>query len=385
MDYVTETRISARSLSQGRGTSDIRPTTALSLSEILDHLEEHPCDSFMLEHLDDVVKSDGKEGIGEVAQRFKKRPSAVTFGVLLKTLPNPEANEALTGFENKQKLLGFIYAHPSIDIRGMNAPDYLMVQRTWNTIFRANRENHQQFSEMDSITFAIPANFLELARKPREYTHVRDLVEVSDSNSVRAGTSLRTIAPKETYKRIEKISEQIMNGSHLIGFGFCGTYFIGVDWDSELAVSIGRNQYTLKGKSANSGKGLDHITAIASGMMEMLERYSAGLGCTPNFPDGYEVRQEFRKAKHSQLISSGVDALNPNSLSLRIPYQDQELYWILGEVVTSDGKKEIYVPAQHVYLFSNLDEIDVCRGSSNGLASGNTMAEAKLHSLLEII
>jgi ribosomal protein S12 methylthiotransferase accessory factor YcaO len=46
----------------------------------------------------------------------------------------------------------------------------------------------------------------------------------------------------------------------------------------------------------------------------------------------------------------------------------------------------VYVPVQLVFLFCNLDEISLTSGlPSTGLASGNTMAEAKLHALLEVI
>jgi ribosomal protein S12 methylthiotransferase accessory factor YcaO len=44
------------------------------------------------------------------------------------------------------------------------------------------------------------------------------------------------------------------------------------------------------------------------------------------------------------------------------------------------------IPAQLVFLFCNLDEISLASGlSSTGLASGCSLAEAKLHALLEVI
>ncbi|HIC90646.1 MAG TPA: hypothetical protein EYP21_01000 [Syntrophaceae bacterium] len=59
---------------------------------------------------------------------------------------------------------------------------------------------------------------------------------------------------------------------------------------------------------------------------------------------------------------------------------------MVAEQLDEHGSHEIYVPAQFVFLFCNLDEMSLTSGvTSNGLASGNTMDEAKLHGLLEYI
>ncbi len=78
--------------------------------------------------------------------------------------------------------------------------------------------------------------------------------------------------------------------------------------------------------------------------------------------------------------------LDPNEMLLEVQYQNQPLYWICGERVDENGSHPAYVPAQLVFLFCNLDEICLTSGlPSTGLAAGNTLEEAKLHALLEVI
>ena len=57
-----------------------------------------------------------------------------------------------------------------------------------------------------------------------------------------------------------------------------------------------------------------------------------------------------------------------------------------GERLTASGTEPIWVPVQCVFLFCNLDERTLFSGlGSNGLASGNTGAEARLRALYELI
>jgi ribosomal protein S12 methylthiotransferase accessory factor YcaO len=82
----------------------------------------------------------------------------------------------------------------------------------------------------------------------------------------------------------------------------------------------------------------------------------------------------------------GFSALDPNKMCLEVPYQNQELYWIEGEMIDEKGASPIYVPAQFVFLFPNLDEISLTTGlPSTGLGAGNSIAQAKVSGLLEVI
>ena len=383
MNYKIATILSAKSFSQGRGASQVMPVEEMSVPDIFQYLHDHPNDGFMFIYLDVLIAKSPDAVVEEALSRFQIKPDSVNLGVLLQTPDGryPQVKEALNGYKEPQKLLELFSAHHNIDVREMLVHEYHLVQQMWDKIFRDNRENHKPLS--GSFTFGIPANFIDAIRNPRQYTHVNDLVTDTQPHSITTGTSLRTVQVEQTMERVNELPLDDILVGDIIGFGFCGTYMTLVNWKLNLSVPFGRNMYSITGVSQSSGKGIDKMAAAASGIMEALERYSAGLGCTPNFPDGFEHPPVFIKASYEKLRAEG--ALDPNSLSLEIPYMGHELHWVKGEALTQSGSQEIWIPAQAVYLLPNLDEVSVCVSSSNGLASGNTLSEAKLHALLEII
>jgi len=92
------------------------------------------------------------------------------------------------------------------------------------------------------------------------------------------------------------------------------------------------------------------------------------------------------QARYEDLTGEPHEVLNPNNMNLEVPYENQPLYWVPAQRVDEQGTHLTHVPAQLVFLFCNLDEISLTSGPpSTGLASGNTMEEAKLHALLEVV
>jgi len=386
MDYTVQTEIGRRSFSQGRGHSLIRPVEDLTLPQILDYIGEHPYDGFMRYHLREVVDSMGEDGVRAVTERFEETPSAVLFGVLAKTKADkyPFALQALEKAD-PQQLLRYFEEHPDIEIREMmGGPEQDLMNRYWGKIFHDSRENHTPFSEMKNLTLAIPADYLD-PNGDREYVHVSSLMPKSGDESVRTGTSLRDMNVDETLERVEPIIDGIVGDVPILGVGYNKSYMTLVHWDCNLEVSNGKVRYRIKSKQGSSGKGTTKESAAASGIMETLERYSSMMGSPPNWPNVYRSRMQLVRGKHSDLSKDGVAVLDPNSMNLKCPYSDQDLYWVTGEIYDGNGFREALLPAQSVFLLSNLDESEVSIGSSNGLASGNTMEEAKLHSLFEVI
>jgi ribosomal protein S12 methylthiotransferase accessory factor YcaO len=92
------------------------------------------------------------------------------------------------------------------------------------------------------------------------------------------------------------------------------------------------------------------------------------------------------RAQLSQLRQQNRLALDPNRIGLEVPYHDAPLHWIQGFTADAAGAEPIWVPAQCVFLFCNLDETKLFSGlGSNGLGAGVTMAQAKCQALLEVI
>lgn len=127
--------------------------------------------------------------------------------------------------------------------------------------------------------------------------------------------------------------------------------------------------------SVYSGKGLTEILAKISAIMESFERYSA------------EFRNESTiKGNHNQ-ISEKFNALDPRSLILPrdSPYnEDVVLKWVWGFDILNE--EEILVPVSAVFHpYTPIGDLHLFRTNTNGLASGNTMEEAILHGLMEVI
>lgn len=122
-----------------------------------------------------------------------------------------------------------------------------------------------------------------------------------------------------------------------------------------------------------NGKGLRHIDAKVSALMEAIEVYHA------EYPD-----VKFRRASFAQLQDDKTTkVIAPNLLP---QYQGQRYFspdylidWVCGENLLSGEK--VWLPAGTVYLhWPSL--YNFC---ANGLASGNHLIEATLHGLYEVI
>lgn len=159
-------------------------------------------------------------------------------------------------------------------------------------------------------------------------------------------------------------------------------------WTVKTEVRQGRHKHTLNGLATSYGRGLSLVKARASCLMEIVERasayvcidkggkYGAGqvLGLTHDMPLLYGRAGELRAAGYRLFIPAQGDAAL---------WEDMPLHWVQG---SDPYGQEIFVPAQAVFLFSNLDEVSLYeQGASTGLASGTSLAQAKLAALTEII
>jgi len=131
-----------------------------------------------------------------------------------------------------------------------------------------------------------------------------------------------------------------------------------------------------KSLTVSQGKGLTHPLAQASGVMESIELYHA-----ENFaPRGHmkSLRAAMRDASFA----------NPLLLPIRPAANIQEnsqTEWIAGTDILSGAER--WVPRDCVSLdsVSESEHPRLFVASSNGLASGNTISEATLHAVCELI
>jgi len=133
--------------------------------------------------------------------------------------------------------------------------------------------------------------------------------------------------------------------------------------------------------SVYSGKGGNVIQARISAIMESVER------CFAEIP---EANADFKgKPVDSGSVIESYEnlaeksAIDPESLLLPEPLAaETRLDWIQGWDLMSDA--EVLVPANAVY-HPYTRGIPIFRSNTSGLASGNTIEEAIVHGLLEVI
>ena len=187
----------------------------------------------------------------------------------------------------------------------------------------------------------------------------------------RTGTH-RTRAPHETLAVLEP---------HLRRFGI--TRVANVTGLDRLGVpvyqAIRPNSRSL---AVSQGKGLDATSAKVSAIMESLETYHAEFH-----------RCACRVGTRAQLLESCEDencgVIDPRRLPRSRASSDlahQPLVWTAGEDLATG--RAMWVPLEMVdldFTLPHVFEATALVRSSNGLASGNTLAEAVLHALIEVV
>jgi putative methanogenesis marker protein 1 len=130
-------------------------------------------------------------------------------------------------------------------------------------------------------------------------------------------------------------------------------------------------------KTSHTGKGVSPIQAQVSLTMESIERYSS------EFKDEY--RNMLVKGNY-HLLKSGFNVLDPEEMILShfSDYShDRDIHWIWGYDVARS--EDILIPACSVYHPFDQDNVFLMNTHTNGLASGNTLEEAVVHGLAEVI
>ncbi len=116
-------------------------------------------------------------------------------------------------------------------------------------------------------------------------------------------------------------------------------------------------------RTSHTGKGVSQIQAQVSLTMESIERYSS------EFKDEHEGK--LVKGSYNQLKQK-FNILDPREM-------------ILSKISDYDHDRDILVPACAIYHPYHLDNVFLMDTHTNGIAAGNTMEEAVVHGLAELI
>jgi len=136
--------------------------------------------------------------------------------------------------------------------------------------------------------------------------------------------------------------------------------------------------------SIYSGKGINETNARISAIMESFERCLAEQPEVSNNLPGLQPETQ-RVMNTYESISEDYPALFPEALLLPQRFTEfSKIEWIMGHDIMND--LEVFVPANAVFHpYDPGNGVKLFRSNTNGLASGNTIEEAVLHGLLEVI
>ncbi|MEG1609723.1 MAG: YcaO-like family protein [Bilophila sp.] len=364
------------------GYFSCEPPPDLSFADALTLLEHAPNDDFLHRHLLRILldKTSSERDVLSAKKHSPVLGALLAEAALLQGETHPVApQEAL---RTATPLPYLEWAHATQE----NLEEQRGIE-TWNDLFNANLTNHHALPHPDDTPLpafvrtacavqhektlcTVPEVYAQLVKTP-------DLVWSRPPAQETAARALANLASAGVIAGIEMRHEASLSPIALLR-----------RWTVDTHVQSGALNYTLRGEATTWGRGLSLADARASYAMEMIERASAYLsieedhlvGRAPGTPD------RLIKARRSELLAQGHTALDPNVLPVAVPYQDQALYWMWGQGATANGYTDTLVPVQAVGLFCNLDEPTLFLSpGSTGLASGNTLEEAKVAALTEVL
>ena len=378
-------RLDLKETSASTGYFTAAPQDLPTLEAGLAYLRRHPNDSFMHAHLMECL---GEMDLGSVLSLLESETGsdpAVRALVLEAAAIDPRLAEIKGQFRpDETKILAG--RTPLVFLRSEQLADQA-VHRQWARLFHANITRHRPLPPPATTGLVWPVEGVDGSDDPLPpEAHLqaiidRHLVEMNGSGKPRPpleGTIAHAMAG---LSRLD-----IFEGSEMRHQSSLSLYALLRKWRFNHPVKSGGLNYALSGIQTSYGRGLSLETARASCLMEVAERCSSFAGVDENGIVGTRRPHPLIHGSLSKLAAGGYTLLDPNRLGLEVPYRDEPLYWMEGERLTPGGNEPVWVPVQCVFLFCNLDERSLFSGlGSTGLASGNTVAEARLSALYEVL
>ena len=281
---------------------------------------------------------------------------------------------------------------PAVYLRAASLPDHTTAA-AWSALFRANICDHHTLPRPDETGIAplFSADAINAAAR-RMADHADALAQQHARLKAEAWEPWQRPPAQETYLRaLDALMENgVVDGPEMRHEASLSPIALLRGWQVDITVNSGAVRHTLQGKATAYGRGLSLAGARASYAMEIVERastyVSVGQGDRAQSDAGMILNRKadlpLVLARYSELVEQGRAALDPNLLPLEAPYQDAPLHWLPA---SDAAGSTVFVPAQAVFLFCNLDEQALfLAGGSTGLASGNIMDEAVVAALTEI-
>ncbi len=369
----------------GVGCFGAIPGPNLSLSEKLDHLRDNPFDDymhqFMLNGMKDIRTKKVEKMVLQATQgdlRHDKVLAALLYESCLVHDRFLHLRPLLEGLDPAE-LAGHT---PAVHLRSHLLADQ-KEHNKWMSIFAANITAHAQLPAPGQTGLEPLFSNEDLKALPAP-VHVGDVFSSLRHQGLPPARE-RKPSGETALAALKKLDAlDVMIGQEMAHRACLSPVSRLRHWVASTKVSGGRHSNSLSGFQTVYGRGFSEGDARASYSMEMVERVSAYANFGKSGITGYARSYPLTVGKHSQLKDK---ALDPETVRLEVPYTDQPLHWMEGQTIDRSGDPvSILIPAQMVFLFCNLDEQNLFSAlGSTGLAAGNTMAEAKVSGLCEVI
>ncbi|MDY6830893.1 MAG: YcaO-like family protein [Thermodesulfobacteriota bacterium] len=362
-----------------------RPNEAPALEEGLALLRLRPMDDFLHQYVLGQVGRLPKDRLQQFLNRCKAGSDPVCRALAAEYLFLTRGREHLEKQFTAEDIRELCRHTPLIYLRSALEPDQALHGR-WIDFFRNNMQGHQPLASPDQT--GLPLLTFDKAPLRTGAT----LAELAQTMTGKGRKATPAVSPEQTADTAEdrlkkagvELGRLMRHESSLSPIGLLRS------WHFATHIENRRNQLSLSGEQTGYGRGLTLNAARASLMMEIVERCSAFASVSANGLENFRHAYPLRYAPFSELAAGEAAVMNPADLALEVSYQDQGLHWVQGETpVYGDGDdtcRPMWIPAQCLFLFCNLDEPSLFSGlGSTGLASGNTLAQAKVSALLEIV
>jgi ribosomal protein S12 methylthiotransferase accessory factor len=356
------------------------PDPAPDLEKALAYLQGHPLDTFMHRYVLGLLGRLPFEAFqaflngvdGSTPLRLALVREAAHEHTHLST-PNIAA-EASTVIQEAE-------VTPLVTLRALSRPEQES-HRNWNRLLADNLNYHRLLPDPD--------------KAPRPFPYAPDAVtdpggvyitQIPPLPDAPAAAVPKPSADETAGIALEKLKTlDLLDGSEMRHEASLSPYGLLHKWRLKVAVDCGRHHYRLSGLQTAYGRGLTLANARASYAMEIVERCSSFATIGRDRVPGYLQEHRIHRGTRSALCKGALEPIDPNAFGVDAAYQDELLHWIEGIRRTPSGDQPVLVPVQCIFLFSNLDEVDLYSGhGSTGLASGNTMDEARLSALMELV
>lgn len=384
------------------GYFSCEPPASLSLEAALQRLEACPLDDFLHLHCLRALGRLAPEALQELAasaydaaaDRFVRPALAALLleGSLLQcgSLRLPEGFPA----DAPARLTE---ATPLIYLRAAALPDHALA-RQWSELFRENISEHHMLPCPEDVDLPGLYDAEAIGREQEAMTSASGLLaRLRDAVAAENIPAWQRPPAEETFQKATEAlaSAGVLAGQEMRHQASLSPIALLRAWHIDMHVESGSDsaavRHTLRGQATAYGRGLSVPQARASCSMEIVERCSAYVSMSRQggaFGQGEVLNRRsplpLLRRSCAELRAEGRAFLPPEHLPLEAPVSpDTPLHWVPAG---NPQGSEVLVPAQAVFLFCNLAEPSLfLAAGSTGLAAGNTLEEAKVAALTEIL